>query len=51
MLESIRRVAAIPRISLAQVLSVAVVLAFFWLLALDHVHPLAIYLTQIFLAF
>ena len=51
MLESIRRVVAIPRISSAQVLSVSVVLGFFWLLAHDLVHPFAIYLAQIYLMF
>jgi hypothetical protein len=51
MLESIRRVVQIPRISSTQVFSVSVVLAFFWLLAHDFVHPFAIYLAQIFLIF
>ena len=51
MLESIRRIILLPRLSSTQLLSAGVVLAFFWLLAQDQIHPVAIYLAQIFLMF
>ena len=51
MLESIRRVVTVPRVSVAQILSIGAVLTFVWLLAHDQIHPLAIYLAQIYLMF
>ena len=51
MLESIRRVLPLPRVSMAQFSALAVVLTFFWLLVQDQIPPFAIYLAQIFLMF
>ena len=51
MLESIRRAVTVPRITFAPLIGVVTALAFFWLLALDHIHPLVIYLSQLYLMF
>jgi hypothetical protein len=51
MLESIRRSAAIPHIPVRTLLSVGTVMSFGWLLANDLIHPLVLYLLQLYLAF
>lgn len=51
MLQSIRRVLALPRVSKAHVFALAVGLTFFWMLVTDQIPPVAIYLAQIFLMF
>ena len=51
MLESIRRRAAISRVSILPIASVGVVFTFFWLLIHDQIHPFVIYFAQIYLSF
>lgn len=51
MLESIRKVVALPQISFLPGFSVSVVLTFLWLLLHDFIHPFIIYLAQIYLSF
>ena len=51
MLESIRRVVTVPEIPVKALLSVGTLISFVWLLGQDLIHPLAIYLLQLYLAF
>ena len=51
MLDSIRRLAALPRVSILPIVSAGTVFAFFWLLIQDRIHPFVIYLAQIYLSF
>jgi hypothetical protein len=51
MLETIRRTVALPKLRVDYVASAATTLAFGWLLINDHIHPVAVYLLQLYLAF
>lgn len=51
MLETIRRSVALPRLRFDYLLTAATTLSFGWLLASDLLHPLAVYLLQLYLAF
>lgn len=51
MLESVRKAIPIPEFSVSAVASVSVVGAFLALLAEGQIHPFAIYLLKIYLAF
>jgi hypothetical protein len=51
MLETLRRTVALPKLRVDYVVSAATTLAFGWLLINDHVHPVAVYLLQLYLAF
>lgn len=51
MLESVRKSVAIPEIPTKALFSVGALGSFFWLLAHDLIHPLVIYLLQIYLTF
>lgn len=52
MLQSARkRVVALPRISTHTLLSAATLASFGWLLLQDKIHPVVIYLLQIYLTF
>ena len=51
MLETIRRSVALPRVRVDYVIAAVTPLAFGWLLLNDHIHPLAVYLLQLYLAF
>lgn len=51
MLDSVRKSVAIPQIPARVFMSVGVLAAFTWLLAHDLLHPMAIYLLQLYLAF
>ncbi|MCP4660308.1 MAG: hypothetical protein GY856_33320 [bacterium] len=45
------RVAALPRVSVQMVMSVGTLASFGWLLLQDKIHPLVIYLLQVYLTF
>lgn len=51
MLESVRKSVAMPRVPAKTLASAGALGSFFWLLAHDLVHPLVIYLLQIYLTF
>ena len=51
MLQSIRRVPALPRVSSAHLFALAVGLTFGWLLISEQIPPIVIYLAQLFLMF
>jgi hypothetical protein len=51
MLESIRASVAIPRLPSRALLSAGTVASFGWLLAHDLIHPVAIYLFELYLSF
>lgn len=51
MLESIRASIAVPRLPSRALLSVGTVASFGWLLAHDLIHPVAIYLFELYLSF
>lgn len=51
MLESARRLVSIPQVSAEKSLSIATFLGFGWLLLSDQIHPIAIYLLQLYLSF
>jgi hypothetical protein len=54
MLQSARRVFAavtVPRLPVKALLAVTTLGSFIWLLAQDLVHPFAVYLLQLYLAF
>lgn len=51
MLEWISKRVAVPGIPVKVVLSVGTLASFAWLLGQDLIHPLAIYLLQLYLAF
>ena len=51
MLETIRRTVALPKLRVDYVATAVTTLAFGWLLINDHVHPVAVYLLQLYLAF
>jgi hypothetical protein len=51
MLETIRRSVVLPRVRVDYLATAATTLAFGWLLANDHIRPLAVYLLQLYLAF
>lgn len=50
MIGSLRKVTWLPDISLQVSLSAGVVVGFFWLLAQNGVHPMMIYLLQLYLS-
>ena len=49
MLQAVARHAASIRLPLDRFVGVSVVAAFFWLLLQDRIHPLAIYLLELYL--
>ena len=51
MLESIRASVAVPRLPAQTLLSVGTVVSFGWLLANDLIHPVVIYLFELYLSF
>lgn len=51
MLESVRKTVAMPAVPAKALFSVGALGSFTWLLAHDLIHPLVIYLLQIFLTF
>lgn len=53
MLESARKhvAVAVPRLPVKALLSVTTLASFTWLLAQDLIHPLVVYLLQLYLAF
>jgi hypothetical protein len=51
MMETIRRSVALPRLRVDYLATATTTLAFAWLLINDHIHPLAVYLLQLYLAF
>lgn len=51
MLESIRASVAIPRLPAQAVLSAGTIASFGWLLANDLIHPVVIYLFELYLSF
>lgn len=52
MLESIRKnVVALPKVPVQMMLSIGTVASFVWLLLLDRVPPIVIYLLQVYLTF
>lgn len=51
MLESVRRIAAIPRIPARLAIGLATVGSFAWLLAHDLIHPIVIYALELYLTF
>ena len=50
MLQSVRKVRVFPAIPVQTVASVGVVIGFFGLLLQDRIHPVVIYLLQLFLS-
>ena len=51
MLESVRRLVSIPQVSTEIYLSAGTILGFSYLLLTDQIHPVAIYLLQLYLSF
>lgn len=51
MFEIVRQSLALPRLRVDLLLAVATVSSFTWLLVADLVHPLAVYLLQLYLSF
>lgn len=51
MLESLRKSVSVPVIPVKMVLSLGTIGSFLWLVGLDLVHPLVIYLLQLYLTF
>ncbi len=51
MLESIRRVASIPRVPTQAILTAGTLAGFGWLLANDQIHAMLVYLLQLYLTF
>ncbi len=51
MLETIRRSVALPKVRVDYLVTAATTFAFGWLLINDHLHPLSVYLLQLYLAF
>ena len=51
MLESVRRIAAMPRVPVQLLLRVGTLGSFTWLLAHDLIHPIVIYALELYLAF
>ena len=51
MLEIVRRTVAVPRLRVDIVLATATAFSFGWLLLRDLLHPVAVYLLQLYLAF
>lgn len=51
MLESVRSLVALPRLPWMLSASVGSVVTFAWLLVHDQIHPLVIYLAQLYLSF
>jgi len=50
MIDSLRKVASLPDISLQVLLSAGVVVGFFWLLVQNGVHPIMVYVLQLYLS-
>jgi len=50
MIDSLRKVASLPDISLQAVLSAGVVAGFVWLLVQNGVHPIMVYVLQLYLS-
>jgi hypothetical protein len=48
---AISRVVALPRVSIGLVVSIGTLASFGWLLLQGRVHPLVIYLLQVYLTF
>jgi hypothetical protein len=53
MLQSVRKQVAVglPRVSVKMIVSISSLLSFAWLLTQDHIHPVVVYLLQLYLAF
>lgn len=51
MLQSIRKIRAIPEVAAQVLISAGVVLSFFLLLVQNHIHPIVVYFLQLYLAF
>ena len=51
MIESIRRSFAVPHIPTQHLLSAGTVVGFTWLLLQDAIHPLIVFLLQVYLTF
>ncbi len=51
MLELVRKSAVIPRIPTKALFATGTMTAFVWLLAQDLIHPIVIYLLQLYLVF
>lgn len=51
MLESARKLVTVPRVSVEVTLAVGTLVSFAWLLRKDLIHPLVVYLLQLYLAF
>lgn len=51
MLESVRQSVALPRVPVRVLFSAGVVGSFAWLLSQDLIHPVVIYLLQLYLTF
>lgn len=52
MLESIRKsVIALPRVPVQVLLSAGTIVSFAWLLTQNRIHPLVIYMLQVYLTF
>lgn len=49
MLDSVRRLVAIPHVPAKALLSTGVLLSFVWLLTQDLIHPLVVYLLELYL--
>lgn len=51
MLESVRKSLEVPRVPVKAIWSVTTLGSFLWLLAQDMVHPMVVYLLQLYLTF
>jgi hypothetical protein len=51
MLESARRIVAMPRVPVRVLIGVGTLGSFTWLLAHDLIHPIVIYALELYLAF
>jgi hypothetical protein len=51
MLESIRRVAAVPRVPAKYLFAAGTTASFAWLLAQDLIHPVVVYALELYLIF
>ncbi len=51
MLESVRKIAAVPEVPVRVLLAVGTIASFGWLLAQDRIHPIVVYCLQVYLSF
>jgi hypothetical protein len=51
MLESVRKIAAVPEVPVRVLVSVGTIASFGWLLVQDRIHPIVVYCLQLYLAF